>query len=79
MADAKKWIVTTGGERSISEITKDLTKNGFNIGDVYDEIGSVSGTADEDVAERLRKIPGVSDVSPEEPIDIGPPDAPVTW
>ena len=79
MAASKRWIVTTSGDRPLSEIKKDVTKTGFNVGDVYDEIGSLSGEGDDDVAEKLRNIPGVSDVSPEEDIDIGPPDAPVTW
>jgi len=75
----KRWIVTMSGERPIREVRKDLAKHGFDVADVYDEIGSISGAGDDDVAEKLREVPGVADVSPEEPIDIGPPDSPVTW
>jgi hypothetical protein len=79
MAKNKTWVVTTSGERPIGELKEDLEKAGFEIGEVYGEIGVIMGTADEPAVKKLRAIPGVADVSPEEPIDIGPPDAPVTW
>ena len=79
MAEEKKWVVTTSGEKPLSDVTEKLTEAGFAVDQVLDAIGSITGSAGEDVAERLRSIPGVSDVSPESPIDIGPPDAPVTW
>jgi len=79
MSNDKKWIVTISGDQPISNIRKDLVKTGFTIDQVLDEIGSIIGFASNDVAERLRAIPGVADVSPDTPIDIGPPDAPETW
>lgn len=79
MPESKKWIVTTSGDRPIYEVAKELTKTGFTVGNVLDEIGSITGDASEDVAQRLRSLPGVVDVSPDSPIDIGPPDTPVTW
>ena len=79
MAESKQWIVTTNGERSLADVKKELTAAGFKVGQVLDEIGCITGTARESVVEKSRSIPGVADVSPDEPIDIGPPDAPVTW
>ena len=79
MPKSKRWVVTTSGDRSLSKVEKDLAGTGFEVDQVLEEIGCITGTAGEDVAEKLREIPGVTDVSPEEPIDIGPPDAPVTW
>jgi hypothetical protein len=79
MAKSKKWIVTASGDRSLSEVKKQLTEKGFTVEQVLDQIGCITGSASDDVAERLRTIPGVADVSPDTPIDIGPPDAPVTW
>jgi hypothetical protein len=79
MAETKRWIVTTSGDRPLSDIKKDLTKTGFATGEVLDEIGIITGAAPDAIADRLRAIPGVTDVSPEGVIDIGPPDAPVTW
>jgi hypothetical protein len=79
MADQKRWIVTTSAERSIHDISKDLKTAGFNVGQVLEEIGSITGAAGEDALTRLRSIPGVVDVSPDLPIEVGPPDSPETW
>jgi hypothetical protein len=79
MAKNKTWIVTTSGDRPLSEVKKDMAKTGFTIGETLGEIGVITGSGGDAVAKKLRSIPGVVDVSPETPIDIGPPDAPVTW
>lgn len=79
MAKKKRWVVTTSGDRSLGDIKKKLTESGFAVDQVLDEIGCITGEANDDVAEQLRSVPGVTDVSPEMQVDIGPPDAPVTW
>jgi hypothetical protein len=79
MGKKKKWVVTTTGDRPVGDVKKSLTKSGFTVEQVLEEIGCITGEASDDVAERLRSVPGVADVSPETPIDIGPPDSPVTW
>jgi hypothetical protein len=79
MADTKRWIVTTTGKRGINEVTQDLQNLGFNVDQVHSEIGVFTGQAGDDLVERMRSVPGVSDVSPDDRVDIGPPDAPVTW
>jgi hypothetical protein len=77
MAEKKNWIITTSGDRPLSAIKKELTKKGFSVGQVLEEIGCITGTAPADVVEKVRAIPGVADVSPDMPVDIGPPDAPI--
>ncbi len=79
MASGKRWIVTTSGDQSLDDIQKSLSKSGFAIDQVLGEIGCITGSASDDVAKKLRGMPGVADVSAELSIDIGPPDAPVTW
>jgi hypothetical protein len=79
MAESKRWIITTSGDRPLGDVKKELTREGFAVGQVLDEIGCIIGDASDDVAEKLRAVPGVADVSPDEPIDIGPPDSDVTW
>ncbi|HEY0764824.1 MAG TPA: hypothetical protein VGD61_20770 [Pyrinomonadaceae bacterium] len=78
MAKQKRWVVTTSGKQPLSDVRKNLVESGFTVDQVLGEIGLIIGTAEDDVAERARKIPGVVDVSQEAPVDIGPPDAPVT-
>ena len=78
MGKNKKWIVTTSPEK-ISDVRKKLTEAGFSVEQVLHEIGSITGSASDDVVEKLRSVDGITDVSPDHPIDIGPPDSPVTW
>lgn len=75
----KAWIVTISGPRPVNEVAKDLKAAGFVVDQVLDEIGSITGKADDGVVAKLRTIRGVADVSSEGEIDIGPPDAPTTW
>lgn len=79
MADKTRWVITTSGDRSLSDVKKSLSTAGFAVDQVLDEIGCITGTASDDVANALRAVPGIADVSPETPIDIGPPDGPITW
>ena len=79
MDKSKKWIVTTSGDRPLSDIRKDLTSEGFAIVQVLDEIGCIIGNASDATATRLRTVSGVADVSPNAPINIGPPDKNETW
>ena len=79
MAKKKRWIVTASGEQSLANIRSELTSNGFAVGEILDEIGCIVGDATDEVAEKIRALPGVSDVSPDTPIDIGPPGSDVTW
>lgn len=80
MARKQRWVVTTSGDRPMSEVKSDLKEKGFEIGDVLDEIGIVTGTCDDDIAEKVRGVAGVTDVSPEPGGEhVGPPDAPITW
>lgn len=75
----KSMVVTISGDRSIREIARDLKKAGFTVGQVLESIGTITGSVHPKSAARLRKIPGVADVSEEHAsFDIGPPDAPVS-
>ncbi len=79
MAADRRWLVTCSGDRELSRIAEDLTARGLRLDQTLGEIGIIVGDAPEDVVEDLRRVPGVLDVSPDQPIDIGPPDAPTTW
>ena len=54
MAKGKTWIITTSGERSAKEVAKDLKAKGFTVDQVMDEIGTITGAADDAVASKLR-------------------------
>ena len=74
----KTWIVTISGERPIQAVTNDLKNAGLDVHDVLPYVGSVVGYASDLVAERLKTISGVSDVSAEHTVDIGPPGAEIS-
>lgn len=77
MTKGKRWIVTTTGKGSLEDVKKKLTKSGFTVDKVLDEIGIITGTTKDDDVERFRSVDGVADVSPDEDVNIGPPDAPI--
>ena len=79
MADKKHWIVTTSGERSPKDVARDLERAGFTVEQVHDEIQSIIGSAEEESLARIRNVPGVTDVTADVPIEIGPPDSDETW
>jgi len=79
MAQSARWVVTASGDRPLREIEQDLRTAGFEVEEVLSAIGSVIGSASDQVAKKARSISGVTDVSPEPPpVDIGPPDAPIS-
>jgi len=71
-------VVTVSGNRGIHEVARDLRAAGFDVEEVLDAIGVVTGSADAKNLARLRTIEGVADVSPGHDVDIGPPGAPVS-
>jgi len=78
MASNKNWIVTTTG-KDLNNIKKQLEENGFAVNQVMTEIGIITGTASEAVVNKCRTLPGVTDISPDTDINIGPPGSPATW
>ncbi len=66
-------IVTLSGDHPIGQVVQDLKAAGFEVEQVLDVIGSVTGNCDRKIAGKLRAIAGVADVSIDHPIDIGPP------
>jgi hypothetical protein len=71
-------VVTLTGDRPIHEVADDLRAAGLSVDQVLTPTGIVTGSAHPDVTERLRKVPGVADVSPDHPVDIGPPGAAIS-
>ena len=72
-------VVTVSGQRPIHEVANDLKAAGFEVSEVLDTIGVVTGTAHPQSKKRLKAVSGVQDVSDEHPpFDIGPPGSPVS-
>lgn len=79
MAKIELWIVTISSDQSLNEIATRLSAEGLTIREVLEEIGCITGSADNVTAERLKQIQGVVDIAPDIQIDMGPPGAGSTW
>lgn len=77
MATRKEWVVTTSGDRPIADIAKELKQAGFQVDQVLSDVGLITGAGGDDIAESLRKVKGVSDVSVNAGANVGPPDSKV--
>jgi len=75
----KTWVITTSADRPIADIAKDLSKAGFKIDQTLEQIGVITGNSDEKAVGKARAVRGVTDVSPEHEINIGPPNSRDTW
>lgn len=75
MSQKQSLVITTSGKRSIHEVARDLKDAGFEVEQVLDSINVVTGKGDPG---KLRSVADVVDVSGDNPIDIGPPGAPVS-
>jgi hypothetical protein len=64
------WIVTVSDERPIKKVAADLRAAGFDVDQILEEVGTVTGSAAPDKVAQLRKIQGVMDVSPDYPVKI---------
>ncbi len=74
----KEWVVTLGAGTEASQARAALAKAGLRIEHVLGEIGVITGHGGAELGEALRKIKGVADVAEQAPIDVGPPDSPVS-
>jgi hypothetical protein len=72
---AKKRLVVTVAGRPIHDVTHDLKAAGFEVNEVLDAIGVVTGSAHSDQMSKLKSVRGVTDVSADHDVDIGPPGA----
>ena len=78
-AQTRAWVVTTSTHRPLADIAKDLAKAGFAVDQTLEQIGVVTGKCDDAAVRKVRAIRGVTDVSPEPQVDIGPPNSRDTW
>ena len=76
--EKQSLVITLSGERPIHEVADALKTAGLSVDEVLTEIGIVTGSAHPDATARLKNVRGVADVSPDHPVDIGPPGAPVS-
>jgi hypothetical protein len=74
VAQQKRWWVTAAPDAPLDEIAREVADAGFEVDDVLSAIACITGSAEPAVAERVRSIPGVTDVSEEPVVSVGPPE-----
>ncbi|WP_249976654.1 hypothetical protein [Vreelandella olivaria] len=79
MSKIALWIITISNDQSIEEAATRLRAEGLTIRDILEEIGCITGSADDVTVERLKKVQGVVDIAPDIQIEMGPPDSNETW
>ena len=80
MAEKKTWIVLTSGEEPLQNISHQLKQTGFTVDSVLDAIGQIVVKGSAEMKNEGLKIKGVAGIVPShEDINIGPPDADITW
>ena len=72
------FVITVSEGRAIQDIANDLQAAGFDVDQVLEHTRTVTGSASPQNTDRFRSIRGVEDVSPDHPVDIGPPGAPIS-
>nr|WP_298965499.1 hypothetical protein [uncultured Halomonas sp.] len=73
------WIITISSDQPIQDMAARLSDEGLSIKDILEEIGCITGSADDVTAERLKHVQGVVDIAPDMQLDIGPPNVDETW
>jgi hypothetical protein len=74
----RSLIITVSDDRTVHDVARDLKAAGLDVDQVLEHTRTVTGSAHPDAMRRLRGIKGVVDVSPDHPVDIGPPGAPIS-
>jgi hypothetical protein len=78
-AKPRSWVVTTSSDRPVADIAKDLSAAGFKVEQTLGEIGVITGSSDEKAVKKARSVRGVTDISPDQPASVGPPNSRDTW
>ncbi len=76
----KNWIVIASGDRSLTEISEELSGKGFKVGQVLEAIGQITGESSSEVAKEEFKVNGVADIVPMgDDIQLPGPEEDLTW
>jgi hypothetical protein len=72
------WIVTLDPHQTSDAVVSQLGQLGLIVGQIMTAAGVIVVHGTFKQANQARNVPGVVDVSMDQPIDIGPPDAEIS-
>lgn len=74
----KEWVVTLEADADVVQVSVALAQAGLHVEHVLNEIGVITGHGGAELGAALRKVKDVIDVAEQMPIDVGPPDSPIS-
>lgn len=69
MTTHRWWIIIADRRRPMNELLNELSNAGLVVSHVLEAMGGITGSAEDQAAERLRHIPGVLNVWPDPCLD----------
>lgn len=78
-ASPSRWIVTLAGGESPAQVAERLRAKGFEVEQVLEAVGVITGQASASTAEALKAMPGLQSIEPDQPIQLPDPESGVTW
>jgi len=75
----RKWIVTLEGDGSPEQIAEHLRARGFVVEQVLAAVGVITGQATDSTVEKLRMLPGLQSIEPDQPIQLPDSSTGITW
>ena len=79
MCNTRLWIIITDRSRPIRDVLRELTDAGLVVSHVLEAMGGITGTAEDDVVENLRKVRGVMGIRADTSVDEEAPDSSPSW
>lgn len=75
----RRWIVTLTGDASPEQIADDLRAMGFMVELVLGDVGVITGQASDSTVEKLKVLPTLQSIEPDQPIQLPDPSTCITW
>ena len=75
----RKWIVTLEGDESPEQIAEHLRARGFVVEQVLGSVGVITGQATDSTVDKLRMLPGLQSIEPDQPIQLPDSSTGITW
>ena len=75
----RRWIVTLTGDASPEQTAEDLRAKGFVVEQVLGEVGVITGQASDSTVEKLKTLPTLQSIEPDQPIQLPDPSTGITW
>ena len=69
---AQLWAITLSGSRPIMSVADDVRKAGLSITHVLSEIGVILGEGSNEIASKIQRLEGITDVSLDETVRLNP-------